>query len=216
MTVSAMALKLILILIPGGIATLILEKLTTYVKWESFKFIINSILMGGLCYILSDLIFYPFFSADIINFWKTFTSNDIPFWEIIRATGMSILVGFLSSWIEYNKIIARFARFCKVSDKYGEENLYSYFLNNKSVSEIYFRDIANNLTFHGILESFSENEQISELVLRDVKVYKYDDSAFLYAMPKVFLSRAKNTIFIEVPVEYVVDTSKKKRNGKVK
>jgi len=43
MTLSAFALKLILILIPGGLATMILEKLTTYLKWQSFKFIINSI-----------------------------------------------------------------------------------------------------------------------------------------------------------------------------
>jgi hypothetical protein len=61
------------------------------------------------------------------------------------------------------------------------------------------RDIVNNLTFHGIVDSFSENEQISEITLRDVKVYKYEDSSFLYYIPKVFLSRPKNAIFIEVP-----------------
>jgi len=160
MTLSALALKLILILIPGGLATLILEKLTTYLKWESFKFIINSILLGGLSYLLSDLIFYVFFADDIKNFWLTFTSNNIPFWEIIRATGVSIFIGFFASWIENKKLLSRFARKFNIADKYGEENLYS----------------------------------------RDVTVYRYDDSAFLYEMPKVFLSRPKNAIFIEVPI----------------
>jgi len=200
MTISALALKLILILIPGGLATLILEKLTTYLKWEAFKFIINSILLGGSSYLLSDLVFYSFYSKDIQNFWITFTSNNIPFWEIIRATGMAIIIGFLAAWMENYKIITRIARKCKIADKYGEENLYSYFLNSKEVTEVYVRDIANNLTFHGTIDSFSENEQISEITLRNVKVYRYTDSAFLYDMPKVFLSRAKNSIFIEVPI----------------
>jgi len=200
MTISALALKLILILIPGGLATLILEKLTTYLKWEAFKFIINSILLGGLSYLLSDLIFYVFYTNDIKNFWLKFTSNDIPFWEIVRATGVSLIVGFGSAWIENKKMITRFARKFNIADKYGEENLYSYFLNSKEVTEVYVRDIANNLTFHGEVDSFSENEQISEITLRHVKVYKYDNSAFLYEMPKVFLSREKNAIFIEVPI----------------
>jgi len=200
MTISAFALKLILILIPGGLATLILEKLTTYLKWEPFKFIINSILLGGLSYLTSDLIFYIFYSDSIQDFWLNFTSNNIPFWEIIRATGVSMFIGFGAAWIENKKIITRFARKFQIADKYGEENLYSYFLNSKEVTEVYVRDIANNLTFHGEVDSFSENEQISEITLRHVKVYKYDDSAFLYDMPKVFLSRAKNTIFIEVPI----------------
>jgi len=200
MTLSAFALKLILILIPGGLATLILEKLTTYLKWEPFKFIINSILLGGLSYLLSDLVFYIFFADNIKNFWLTFTSNDIPFWEIIRATGVSLFIGFGTSWVENNKLISRFARKLHIADKYGEENLYSYFLNSKEVREVYVRDIANNLTFHGEVDSFSENEQISEITLTDVKVYKYDDSSFLYKMPRVFLSRPKNCIFIEVPI----------------
>jgi hypothetical protein len=200
MTVSALALKLILILIPGGLATLILEKLTTYLKWGPFKFIINSILLGGLSYLISDLIFYIFYADDIKNFWLTLTSNNVPFWEIIRATVVAVFIGFTASWIENNKLITRFARKFSIADKYGEENLYSYFLNSKEISEVYVRDIVNNLTFHGTVDSFSENEQISEITLRDVKVYRYSDSAFLYEMPKVFLSRAKNCIFIEVPI----------------
>jgi len=200
MTLSALALKLILILIPGGLATLILEKLTTYLKWEPFKYIINSILLGGLSYLLSDLMFYVFYADDIKNFWLTFTSNNIPFWEIIRATGVSIFIGFFASWIENKKLISKFARKFNIADKYGEENLYSYFLNSKDISEVYVRDIANNLTFYGFVDSFSENDQISEITLSKVTVYRYDDSSFLYEMPKVFLSRPKNAIFIEAPI----------------
>ena len=110
MPTSALALKLILILIPGGLATLILEKLTTYLKWEPFKFIINSILLGGLSYLLSDLIFYFLYSVDIKDFWLKFTTNNIPFWEIIRATFISLIIGFCAAAIENYKLITRLAR----------------------------------------------------------------------------------------------------------
>lgn len=200
MPTSAFALKLILILIPGGLSTLILQKLTAYLKWETIKFFINSILLGGLSYLLADLIFYYWYSNEIKEFWNTFSSSNIPFWDIIRATGVSILVGFTAAWIENKKLITNFARRFKIADKYGEENLYSYFLNRKDITEVYVRDIANNLTFHGEIDSFSENESISEISLRNVKVYRYNDSEYLYDMPKVFLARPKNAIFIEVPI----------------
>jgi hypothetical protein len=201
MDISALALKLILLLVPGGIATLIFEKLTTYQKWSPFKFIVNSIFFGGACYILSDALFYIFLKDEIKEFWKTFVvATSIPFFEIFRATAVSISIGFLAALIENKKWITRFARLLTIADKYGEENLYSYFLNDPKVTEVYVRDIINNLTFHGEVDSFSETEEISEISLRDVKVYDYQSSNLLYTMPRVFLSRPKNTIFIEVPI----------------
>lgn len=199
MPTSIFALKLLILMIPGGIATLILEKLTTYMKWDVSKFVINSILMGGLSYLVADLILYPFRSNEITHFWNTFTGEEIPFWDVLFATLASLIVGFTASFIENKKIITNLARKWNVADKYGEENLYSYFLNRQDINEIYLKDIANNLTFHGVIDSFSETDSISEISLRDVKVYRYEDSELLYEMPKVFLSRPKDSIFIEVP-----------------
>lgn len=200
MPTSVLALKLIFILVPGGLATLILQKLTTYLKWEATKFLINSILLGGLSYIIADVLFYYWYSEEIKTFWNSFAANDIPFWDIVRATIVSILLGFFSAWLENKKIITNLARRVNIADKYGEENLYSYFLNRPDVNEVYVRDIPNGLTFHGLIDSFSENDTISEISLIDVKVYNYADSSLLYNMPKVFLARPKNAIFIEVPI----------------
>lgn len=201
MSVSALTLKLILILIPGGLASLVLEKLTSYSKWESFRFVVNCILLGGLSYLFSDLVFYYFYTKDIVRFWEKISSDvDTPFWEIIRATGASIFIGFIASWIENNRIITRFASKFQIAKKYGQENLYMYFLNSTGITEIYLRDIGNDLTFHGAIDSFSQNDEICEITLKDVKVYRYNDSAFLYAMPMIFLSRPKDAILIEVPI----------------
>ena len=57
MNLSEIALKLIIILIPGILCTLIIEKLTVHKKWSSFKFGIHSIITGALSYLILQIIF---------------------------------------------------------------------------------------------------------------------------------------------------------------
>lgn len=200
MDVSALTIKIILITIPGGLATLIFEKLTAYQKWSSFKFIVNAIFFGGICYLVSDSVCYFFLKNEIIAFWNhVIDDKGISLSEILRASICSVFIGFIASVIETKKYITRFAQFIGIGSKYGEENLYSYFLNQPHITEVYVRDVEYDKTFHGIIDSFSETQEICELSLRNVKVYEYQTSTYLYDMPIVFISRPKNTIFIEVP-----------------
>lgn len=200
MDVSSLTIKIIIIIIPGGLATLIFEKLTAYQKWSSFKFIVNAIFFGGICYVVSDSICYYFLKDQILMFWNHIIDDKgINLGEILRASFFALPIGFVASIIETKKYITRFAQFMGIGSKYGEENLYSYFLNQPHITEVYVRDVEYDKTFHGIIDSFSETEDICELSLRNVKVYEYETSTFLYDMEIVFISRPKNTIFIEVP-----------------
>jgi hypothetical protein len=44
----------------------------------------------------------------------------------------------------------------------------------------------------------SESEHVPELVLKDVTIYRYEDSARLYSVPTVYLSREIGKLVIEV------------------
>lgn len=67
---------------------------------------------------------------------------------------------------------------------------------------LYVRDKENNLTYEGKAGWYSENESLHELVLQDVVVYQYEDSARLYSVPTVYLSREVGKLVIEsVPEE---------------
>src|ERR1700730_5065954 len=160
MDVSRVTLKLIFILIPGALASLIFEKLTTHKPWNSFKFIAHSILFGVLSYLITGWLinlistfFYLHWSQLIL--WRDLDSKNIPFDEIGKATVTSIVIGFLSSAIDYYKILNRFATWLKITNKYGDINLYSHFLNSTNINAIYFRDLKSKLTYHGFVESFS-------------------------------------------------------------
>ena len=200
MEVSELTLKLIILLAPGALASIIFEKLTVHKKWTSFQFIANSILFGAASYLITQLLLnWTGNNGGLDNFWKNLSTKEIPYKAVLNASFFSIVIGLACSALDYYKVINRFAKYLKLTTKYGDENLYSYFLNAKNVEEIYFRDIANNLTYHGLVNSFSETSEFKEIVLTDVKVYNYTTSELAYKIDILYLSRPKDQIIIEVP-----------------
>jgi len=52
------------------------------------------------------------------------------------------------------KIFHKFAQKLLISQKYGDENLYSYYLNAKEIDWVYVRDFERKLTYQGRVISF--------------------------------------------------------------
>lgn len=197
MEISEFTLKLILLLIPGAIASLVFVKLTTHTKWNTFKFLAHSILFGSISYLIAILIFSK--DVSLQSFWKNLPVSSIPYNSIWKASLFSIVIGLASSAIDNYKLVNRLGRWLRISSKYGDISAYALLLNAKAVKEIYFRDFDNRLTYHGIIESFSETETHKELILRTVKVYDFDTAELLYEADKVYLCRELGRFTIEVP-----------------
>jgi len=121
MEISEFSLKVILLLVPGATATIIFEKLTTHKKWNSFQFVAHSILFGALSYLLIQLLSNDRDSYS--NFWNHLADKNIPFKEIAKAFMASIFIGFISSAIDYYKLINRTGKFFKLTNKFGDESL---------------------------------------------------------------------------------------------
>ncbi len=200
MEISELTLKLILLLIPGSIACILYERLTIHKQWNSFKFITNAILFGSISYVLAQIVFNILgIDSNFDTFWENLPTKEIPYPVIIKASIISVFVGLIATGLDHYKLINRFGKWIKLTNKYGDENLYSYFLNAKEVDEVYVRDIENNLTYHGLINSYSENDDIKEIVLVDVIVYDYTTSEELYLLDKIYLSRSKENLTIELP-----------------
>lgn len=201
---SELTIKLIIILIPGALATLIFGKLILHKEWSSFRFVLYSILFGIVSYLTLQLIIDGFniFKKNKfpeLTIWSNLSdASSIPYKEVISASIFSIILAFLATLIENRKVVNRIAGFLGISGKFGDENLFSMFLNSKGVEYIYLRDIKNQLTYHGWVKSFSENDNISEIRLCNVAVYNYSDSKFLYEVREVYLSLNKQEIIIEL------------------
>lgn len=204
MEISELTLRLIILLIPGAIAAIIVEVATVHKSWSSFKFILNSILFGFFSYLTLQLMnSFEFLFCDKpseLQVWSVLVgSPNLPFGEIVIASILGIGIGLLATAMIQKKIIIRIARFLKVSTKFGDENLFSYFLNAPDVEEVYVRDQEKDITYHGIVHSFSETSNISEIVLGDVAVYRSTDSILLYKVSRIYLSMPKDKVKIELP-----------------
>lgn len=197
MEISEFTLKLILLLIPGAIASLIFVKLTTHTKWNTFKFLAHSILFGSFSYLLAIAICSD--DSSLKSFWKNLPINSIPYGAIWKASLFSIVIGLLSSAIDNYKLLNRLGRWLRISRKYGDMSAYALLLNDEAVEDIYFRDFTNKLTYHGIIESFSETDTHKEIILRTVKVYEFEAADLLYEVDKVYLCKQLGEFSIEVP-----------------
>lgn len=200
MEISEFTLKLILLLIPGGISCLIIEYLTIHKRWTSFRFIVNSIFLGAISYLVANLFFnYCGLNNEFNSFWANLNSKEIPTNVILKTSIVSIFLGVAYVAIDNNKWLYKLAQKLRITYKYGDENLYSFLLTSNDVQEVYIRDIENNLTYQGIIDSYSENENSKEILLSNVTVYKYSTSEKLYDMERVYISKPINSIIIEIP-----------------
>jgi hypothetical protein len=214
MEISDLTIRLVILIIPGIIATLIVEALTIHKKWSSFQFIVYAILLGFTSYILYQLLLYlialirtitscQFYTPKTINFWTSLFDKTVPISvkEVIITCLFSILLGFGVTAFIQHKVLSRIAKKIGVSYKYGGENLYTHFLNSEEVQWVWIRDKNTGLTYEGNVETFSENDTIQEIKLSDVKVFYSEDSTQLYEVSKIYLAGPPGQFTIEIPKE---------------
>jgi hypothetical protein len=201
-----------IILFPGLIACVICDKITVHtVKWESFKYGVYSFVLGVLCYVLlqaislawwqvAKLFVPPLALPDrILKVWSFAVAQKgaVEIKEVLAATALSPIVAAVAATIVNYKLLNRVASRLRISQKYGDENLYSYFLNSPDIDWVYVRDKTQGLTYQGRVVSFSENDHMQELVLSEVTVFGYDSSDEYYSVPHLFLAKPVGAFVIE-------------------
>lgn len=209
MNISILTLKILIFLIPGIIANKVVHKLTIKKKQDTFTFIISSLILGILSYLLLQLfidtwnlisfylnINYP--KKELQIWLKIFTDGSIPYLEILYGSIIGFLVGIFLAVAENRFWFYKVASYFKISQKSGDTTLFYSFLNSPDVIEVYVRDFSKDITYHGYLDSFNEHDNIGEIVLNEVSIYHSTDSVKLYDSPHIYLSRKLDDLTIEV------------------
>lgn len=222
---NELVISVAVFLLPGILAAAIADKVTSHSpRWGSFKYGMYSFVFGIICYIvLSFLIWVASYLQWFVNLvpltteglsvWSFISdrSNNINLLEVLAATALSPLVAFSAAFAINHKLFNKMATKIRVSRKYGDENLYSFFLNSGDIDWVYVRDQKKGITYEVRVLSFSENDKIQELVLVNAKVYNYEDSDELYSVPSIYLSNTNSSFTIEsVPIEYLENSDEQK------
>jgi hypothetical protein len=118
--------------------------------------------------------------------------------ELLCLSIIAIIIGFLFSYIETHKTINEFAIRLRITQHYGDNDVWTSFCANKDTNWIYIRDHKMHLVYFGLLMHYSDPGEVRELVISDVSVYS-EDSKFCYEIPKMYICRQADDITIEVP-----------------
>ncbi len=226
---NKLAIATVIILFPGIIAAIICDKITVHnTKWGSFKYGMYSFVLGISCYVSLQLLAFTKDLMDAIvptyshlkwtqlEVWNIIKKDDVDiiFSEVLLATLLSVPIALLATYLINHKIFNKLATSCGVSRKYGDENLFSYYLTSDDIDWVYVRDIPNRLTYQGRINSYSENDNIQEIVLYDVTVYSYEESDELYSLPSIYLCKRMGKFIIEsIPDERLEEYNEEETNN---
>lgn len=233
MQFSEFTIRLIVLMLPGGVASLLVELLTVHKKWSSFRFVLYSVFLGAASYLAYQalLLLTAFggnlnFNQDgwsvlaklgvlakfrVLTVWPALFDSSKSFEpsEIMVTCLIAVPLGLGVSALIQHKVLFRTARRLRISWKFGDESLYDYFLNTQQVEWVWIRSKARGLTYRGAVAAFSGVEKGREIVLRYVTVYTYDDSEKCYDLPHIYLTLGPGDV-IEVPET----TRKEEVNGR--
>ena len=205
MQLSEFTLRIILLFIPGITCLTIIDKLTDHKELKLHQLLINSFVLGFLCYASYYLIILIIGMCPNINLQFSFfdilmdKNTSLDFKEIIFVIGWSVPLGFIFTFLINSKVLHRVARALKTSKKFGDADVWSYIMNSKMPEWIVIRDLENDLMYEGWIEAFSDSTEKDEVFVRDVIVYKNSTADKMYSIPGLYLSRKRENLIFEFP-----------------
>lgn len=227
MDITSFTIRVLIVLMPGLIAAVLVEQLTVHPKWEQFRFAVYSLILGCVTYVLYQIgiNIYLWVVAYIggtkyqlqnLSFWYCMSDTEasIKPAELFIACCISVILGMALVGLVQHKWLHRISKRIGISDKYGDENLYTYFMNSPQTTWLWIRDRENNIIYEGLKSALSESESVCEVVLTDVRVYHAVTQEKLYEIPAIYLSYAPGTLSIEMAnLEEIADDCTQANNA---
>lgn len=203
--------QLALIFMPGLIWANIDEKYGAGKPPDHVKFFVRVFLFGMSTYVA----LYGLYSLAALFFkelefghygWaEDITNPDLTAFidEIFWSVPLSLFLSVLWLYAVRCKVLRKLLHYLNATERLGDEDLWSTILKeDKPGDPIYFRDCAKDLIYAGWVESYSQNEDNREMVLRNVSVYKDarlegGSTQHLFDTPRLYVSCDKNSVLID-------------------
>lgn len=169
MKIDSFIYHLIIILIPGLFALRIFKSLSVagakkkqINSWYDVAVIVTYTFIASVIY---DSIIIPIVQAIFQNqLSKTLiilTSTDKYFdvLQLVILIVIDLILGVVSAISFNNKWLYKFGKKFKITNHFGEEDVWSYFNNSNETEWIYVRNKANGLTYYGNIKLFSDSNE---------------------------------------------------------
>jgi hypothetical protein len=205
MELSEFAFKLLLLFLPGIICSFIVDAFTNHKERTQFQFVVRSYVYGLLAYALYWLIVkyagcLVGMDSESVVFLKSLAGaqEKVSPREIAYVCILAVVMSAVITFVHTHKLHFRLFRKLRITNKFGELDVWGYLMNSDDVSWVTVRDLNNNLMYDGWVQAFSDNSREAELLLGDVRVYKNDSGELLYEVASQYMSLDRLNILIEI------------------
>ena len=208
MEISALTLRVLLLFFPGVLCAMLVNNLTRQRDPSPARFLTNAFVLGmgsylvlyaarELCEAVADLAGIS--PPRTLSFFVALTDERqrIAWGEIALAAIVAVPLAVTVAAFVNQRLFMNAARKIKVARGFGEYDVWALLFNSPDVGWLVVRDLANDLTFTGTVEAFSDTGERPELLLRDVTVHRNSSGTKLYETRRVYLSRPGESLVLE-------------------
>ena len=197
--ISGIALRIMLLFLPGITAYFIIDKLTLHRKFDNRDVVLYVFLLGLLSYMIFYLIIAIFDIEYKIAFFEMNLdfengNNSIDFTEILWVTGISVAVGIIITYIINYEIPHKFFRLIKGTTRFGEPSVLDKLMGEEKNRLIIIRDIEKKTVYTGSVKSMRIFDNFVEIHLEQVTVFKMSNDNVVsskFHLPNVYLTRER-------------------------
>ncbi|EKN5086638.1 hypothetical protein EFV65_20420 [Yersinia enterocolitica] len=209
---DSLTVSLVAIMIPGVIMAFIYDVYTQHKSWDSFKYILISIIFGLMIYFIDQCIIFiwQFMESKISNkesvswyflsVWDIANKSDIKVvpYEVFFGVASSIPLGLLVVYINKKRIFHEIFLKMGVSNKYGDDNVFIRSIEKMSETSsfcyVLLRD--ENLSVAGKIYLYNENDKTQEIGLLDATITDTETGNILFLTSFIYLSKEYGKIMI--------------------
>ena len=134
-----------------------------------------------------------------VSFFTVLTDERarIPWGEIALSAPVAVLLAILVAVALNNNVLHGAAERLGISRRFGEPDVWGYFLNSPQTLWVAVRDLATDTMYEGWVEAFSDTGASPEILLRQVSVSRNSTGTKLFDCERVYLARDRTSLIIE-------------------
>ena len=207
---NELTIKIVMLLFPGIIVTMIIDKFTEHKPWNSYKYSLFIIFYGILSYLVLQVAFlikhgvhilqrnFSIENFDFLQVWQINQNLNLPYGEILMAGITAFFLGLLLTYMDNRECLAKLLIKLKITRKYGDYGVYQQILraNEDCCMDITIWD--KKIIIRGIPDSIHESNGLCELCIYDAEIFNFNDEStnFLYRVNYISISEKYDNLMI--------------------
>ncbi|MEM1065983.1 MAG: DUF6338 family protein [Pseudomonadota bacterium] len=120
--------------------------------------------------------------------------------EILLSVPLSVTLAIIWMYLQNYRLFMRVLHWLRATQRFGDQDVWTFTLNSSlpHVEYVNIRMFETGFTYSGWVNSFSENEDMREILLKDAYIYNVEGDQ-VGRVPHIYLAFPKDDVVVEFP-----------------